>query len=65
MNIPIHSKDSSQIRSCQITLSHFQFANSTFFINKEDMPYGAPRIRAKKYTSHRSSLINKAPFIPA
>ena len=24
------------------------------------MPYGAPRIRAKKYTSHRSSLINKA-----
>jgi hypothetical protein len=26
------------------------------------MPYGAPRIRAKKYTSHRSSLINKAPF---
>lgn len=34
MNIPIHSKDSSQIRSCQITLSHFQCANSTFFIKR-------------------------------
>nr|YP_009675499.1 hypothetical protein FPI08_mgp02 [Sophora flavescens]QDD68267.1 hypothetical protein [Sophora flavescens] len=25
MNIPIHSKDSSQIRSCQITLSHLKY----------------------------------------